>query len=156
MKQHHYQVSVEWTGNEGKGTLNYRAYNRNHRISADGKLHDILAASDPSFLGDEARYNPEELFLSSLSTCHMLWYLHLCSINNIIVIHYNDQASGTMEEDQQGSGRFTSVTLYPQVQVQHPEMIAKANTLHEEANTMCFIANSCNFKISHQPTTTAA
>ncbi|MEL4309089.1 OsmC family protein [Joostella sp. CR20] len=151
MKKHNYEIKVEWTGNEGKGTLNYKSYNRNHRIIADGKYNGINGSSDPSFLGDNTKYNPEDLFLSSLSACHMLWYLHLCSANNIIVTEYSDNATGIMEETKDGSGKFTEVTLNPKVKITDKEMIEKAKELHKVANKMCFIANSCNFKIGHKP-----
>lgn len=155
MKKHHYEIKVEWTGNEGNGTLNYKSYNRNHIIVADGKHTEINGSSDPSFLGDKTRYNPEDLFLSSLSACHMLWYLHLCAVHNIIVTEYLDYATGIMEETQNGSGRFTEVILNPKVRITDSNMLEKANELHEQANEMCFIANSCNFKIGHKPFTTA-
>lgn len=155
MKNHHYNIKIEWTGNEGEGTLNYKSFNRNHKIIAEGKYGEIHGSSDPSFLGDKARYNPEELLLSSLSSCHMLWYLHLCSVNKIIVTEYVDIASGVMEEAENGSGKFKEVTLNPQVKITDYQMIEKANELHEEAGKMCFIANSCNFKIGHNPTTTS-
>lgn len=153
MKRHNYQVNVEWTGNEGSGTLSYKSYSRNHTIIANGKYDRIKGSSDPSFFGDKAKYNPEDLFLSSLSACHMLWYLHLCSAHNIVVMEYVDEAIGIMEEAENGSGRFTEVTLNPQVKITEKNMIEKANQLHEEANKMCFIANSCNFKVGHNPTT---
>ncbi|MCZ4408527.1 OsmC family protein [Cryomorphaceae bacterium 1068] len=153
MKKHHYTNSLEWTGNEGEGTKSYRSYNRNHVICIDGKQHPIMGSSDPSFSGDRSRYNPEELFLSSISSCHMLWYLHLCSVHKIIVTEYLDQATGIMEEDERGSGQFMEVTLYPKVKVAESGMIHKAQELHKEANKMCFIANSCNFKIGHKPKT---
>lgn len=151
MKKHNYEVNIEWTGNEGNGTQNYTSYNRNHTIIGQGKYDHILASSDPSFSGDPSRYNPEDLFLSSLSACHMLWYLHLCSVHKIIVTEYSDNATGVMEESQNGSGQFTQVTLHPTVKITDALMIPKANQLHEEANKMCFIANSCNFKIGHHP-----
>ena len=153
MKKHNYKIKVEWTGNEGSGTQNYKSYNRNHKIISDGKYDGINGSSDPSFLGDKTRYTPEDLFLSSLSSCHMLWYLHLCSINNIVVTEYLDKATGIMEELENGSGRFIEVTLNPTVKITDPNEIKKENKLHEEANTMCFIANSCNFKIKHKPDT---
>ena len=156
MKKHNYKAKVEWTGNEGKGTLNYKSYNRNHTISTSGKYDSIYGSSDPNFLGDETKYNPENLFLSSLSACHMLWYLHLCSLHNIIVTEYTDIATGIMEETENGSGKFTEVTLNPIVKITNSTSIQKANKLHAEANKMCFIANSCNFKIEHNPNTTAA
>lgn len=154
MKKHNYEIKIEWTGNEGQGTRDYRSYNRNHTIIANGKYDAIKGSSDPSFLGDKTKYNPEDLFLSSLSACHMLWYLHLCSVNGIIVTEYVDNATGVMEETVNGSGKFTEVTLNPIVKITNKDLIEKANKLHAEANKMCFIANSCNFKIKHKPITT--
>ena len=155
MKKHNYEIKVEWIGNEGNGTLNYKSYNRNHTIITDGKYDVINGSSDPSFFGDKTRYNPEDLFLSSLSACHMLWYLHLCSVHKIIVTEYLDNASGIMEETENGSGKFTEVILNPKVKITDESRIEKANELHEEANKMCFIANSCNFKIRHKANTIA-
>ncbi len=151
MKNHNYGIKVEWTGNEGNGTLDYKSYNRNHKIIADGKYDAINGSSDPLFLGDRTKYNPEDLFLSSLSACHMLWYLHLCSVNKIIVTEYSDNVMGIMEERENGSGKFIQVTLNPKVRITDENRIEKAKELHEEANKMCFIANSCNFKIGHNP-----
>lgn len=151
MKQHNYNITIEWTGNLGKGTQDYKSYNRNHSIKGQGKYNDILASSDPAFLGDRTKYNPEDLFLSSITSCHMLWYLHLCSVNNIIVTAYSDTATGIMEESKNGSGKFTEVTLNPFVLIEDEKHIEKAHELHKEANALCFIANSCNFKIKHNP-----
>ena len=153
MKRHHYTVSLEWTGNKGSGTFDYRSYARDHEIKGSDKSMSILGSSDPSFRGDPLRYNPEELFLSSISSCHMLWFLHLCSVQGIIVLEYTDEPKGTMIEKEDGSGAFDEVTLYPNVVVAQEKMIPLANNIHEEANKMCFIANSCNFKIAHSPTT---
>ncbi|MBT8232443.1 MAG: OsmC family peroxiredoxin [Saprospiraceae bacterium] len=153
MKKHNYEIKVEWTGNEGNGTLNYRSYNRSHKIIGDGKYTEIKGSSDPAFLGDKTKYNPEDLFISSLSACHMLFYLHLCSVHKIIVIEYVDKATGIMVETEDGSGKFTEVTLNPKVKITDAKMIKQANELHEKANKLCFIANSCNFKIGHNPNT---
>ena len=98
MKQHNYKTKIEWTGNEGQGTLNYKSYNRNHKISINEKFDIINGSSDPSFLGDKTKYNPEELFLSSVSACHMLWYLHMCTVHKIVVTEYVDNATGNMDE----------------------------------------------------------
>lgn len=153
MKTHNYKIKIEWTGNEGNGTLNYKSYNRNHDISSDGKYDKINGSSDPTFLGDKTKYNPEDLFISSIASCHMLWYLHLCSVNKIIVTEYIDNTTGIMKETENGSGKFTEVTLNPTVKIANADLIQKANELHSEANKMCFIANSCNFKIKHKPKT---
>ncbi|MEL6485203.1 MAG: OsmC family protein [Bacteroidota bacterium] len=152
MKEHHYKAQIKWIGDQGQGTAGYTTYNRNHTTTIQGKNHVIEGSSDPSFRGDKTRYNPEELFLSSISSCHMLWYLHLCSVHKVVVTAYEDNATATMKEDEKGGGKFTSVTLHPKVKVSDSAMIERANRLHEEANKMCFIANSCNFKIEHQPT----
>jgi organic hydroperoxide reductase OsmC/OhrA len=149
-KEHHYSVSMVWTGNRGEGTRNYRAYDRDHILRVEGKA-DISASSDPSFLGSPSRYNPEELMVASLSSCHMLWYLHLCSVNHIVVTEYQDQAKGTMMEKADGSGYFREVELSPVITLTEENMIAKAKELHEEANRFCFIANSVNFPVKHKP-----
>lgn len=148
-KEHHYQLSVQWTGNTGQGTSRYRSYERSHTISAKGKP-TIAASSDPAFLGDASRYNPEELLLASLSGCHMLWFLHLCSDRGIVVIDYTDEPAGTMMETESG-GRFSEVTLKPQVTITDAALVDKANELHAEANRLCFIANSVNFPVRHEP-----
>lgn len=147
---HFYKSKITWTGNTGSGTSDYKTYERSHVISIENK-EDILATSDPAFRGDKTKHNPEELFLSSLSSCHMLWYLHLCATAGINLVSYEDNAVGVMEEASNGSGKFTEVTLHPIVTVTDKTMIEKANALHHEANKMCFIANSCNFEVKHEP-----
>ena len=151
MKDHSYEIKLEWTGNKGSGTFDYRSYSRDHIISAKAKGLEILGSSDPGFRGDKSRYNPEELFLASISSCHMLWYLHLCAVNGVIVLEYSDEPKGVMNENDNGSGQFSSVLLHPNVKVSKESMVEKANELHHKANEMCFIANSCNFEIKHAP-----
>ena len=111
----------------------------------------LLGSSDPTFRGDPARYNPEELLVASLSACHMLSYLHLCAVNHIVVTEYEDAASGLMVEDAGGSGAFAEVTLHPLVKIDSHSDMEKALALHEEANRMCFIANSVTFPVKHVP-----
>ncbi len=150
--QHHYQVSIQWTGNNGTGTSGYRAYDRSHTIQIDNKPV-IAGSSDPAFRGDKTKHNPEDLLLSSLSACHMLWYLHLCSDAGVIVTGYTDNATGLMIETPNGGGRFTEVVLNPTVTVQDSTMIDKANELHKKANELCYIASSVNFPVKHNPVT---
>ena len=149
-KQHRYSVQVRWTGNLGQGTSSYRAYSRNHEIAAAGKPV-LPGSSDPTFRGDSDRYNPEEFLVSSLSTCHMLWYLHLCAEAKIVVIEYVDQSSGVMAERPDGGGRFTEVTLRPHVVIAPGGDLARAEALHERAHQLCFIANSVNFPVRCEP-----
>lgn len=150
MKNHYYQIQTAWKGNKGLGTANYQAYERDHVIAAPEKMHEILASSDPAFRGDPTKYNPEELLLSAVSGCHLLWYLHLCAVNKIVVTNYLDNAKGIMVETENGSGKFSEITLFPVVTVTEQSMVEKAKELHQQANKMCFIANSCNFPIKHE------
>ena len=150
-KDHHYALAIEWTGNLGTGTSDYRAYTRDHLISAESKPN-IPGSSDPHFRGDKTRYNPEEMLVAALSSCHMLSYLHLCAVNKIIVLEYKDNATGTMVENPDGSGQLTETTLNPVVKVKDSSMNAKALELHEQAEKMCFIARSVNFPVHHKPT----
>jgi len=83
--EHHYKTTIRWTGNKGQGTADYRSYERSHTAFIDGK-QDILCSSDPAFRGDKTKHNPEELFLVSIASCHMLWYLHLCAEAGVVVI----------------------------------------------------------------------
>jgi organic hydroperoxide reductase OsmC/OhrA len=147
---HQYAVTITWTGNLGEGTKNYRSYERSHTISIENKV-DIAGSSDPAFRGDTTKHSPEELFVASISSCHMLWYLHLCSDAGIIISEYTDHATATMIETIDGGGRFSEVTLHPKVTITHTFGIEKAIELHKKANELCFIANSCNFPIHHQP-----
>lgn len=143
---------MEWTGNLGKGTTNYQAYSRDHQISAANKQIMIPGSSDPTFKGDASRYNPEELLVSTISSCHMLWYLHLCAVADINVLSYIDNASGTMVEKANGSGHFTEVVLEPTIIIEPTnEKYNRAIDLHEKAHKMCFIANSVNFPIRINP-----
>src|ERR1700681_2427856 len=138
VKQHTYEVQVRWTGNDGEGTKTYRSYRRDHVIASAGKP-EIPASSDPAFRGDPTRYNPEELLVASLSSCHMLWYLHLCSANQITVLDYRDAASGVLEEGDDGSGEFVRVVLRPTVRIYVGDDRARALALHNEAHRLCFI-----------------
>ena len=81
---HRYEVAVAWTGNRGEGTADYRAYGRDHEVTAAGRP-TLDASSDPVFRGDVERWNPEQLLVAALSECHMLEYLHLCAVGGVVV-----------------------------------------------------------------------
>ena len=149
-KQHKYETTVRWVGNKGTGTSAYRAYSRDHDIRSPGKPA-IPGSSDPAFHGDAARYNPEEMLVASLSTCHMLWYLHLCAVGKVVVLDYQDNAEGVMEESEDGGGRFVEVTLRPMITVTPESDIETAKRLHHGAHEKCFVANSVNFPIRCAP-----
>lgn len=150
-KEHHYQTRIIWTGNRGSGTSGYADYDRSHTLQVSGKP-DLPCSSDTPFRGDATKYNPEDLLLTSLSSCHMLWYLHLCADAGIIVTDYSDEATGTLVITPENGGHFSEVTLHPHVTVSDSAMIEKAQALHESAHRHCFIANSVNFPVHHLPT----
>jgi organic hydroperoxide reductase OsmC/OhrA len=149
MKEHNYRTNLQWTGNTGKGTETYRGYERSYIISVEGKP-PIEGSSDPSFRGDKSKYNPEEMFVASLSSCHMLWFLHFCSEASVVVLEYTDSATGIMIESDDGNGKFAEVILKPRVKVKEAWMIEKTNALHDKAQQFCFIANSVNFPVRHE------
>jgi len=150
MNIHKYQLQVQWTGNTGPGTTSYKSYNRSYTVATENKS-EIHGSSDPAFRGDPTKYNPEELLLASLSSCHMLWYLHLCAEAGIVVVDYVDHAKGIMFEAEDGGGQFSEVLLQPIVTVTDSDMVERANELHKAANKLCFIARSVNFEVKHRP-----
>jgi organic hydroperoxide reductase OsmC/OhrA len=149
-KEHRYRCSVAWTGNTGAGTESYKSYERAHVIGAPGKT-DIAGSSDPAFRGDASRWNPEDMLVASASTCHMLWYLHLCAVNGVVVLDYYDEAEGVMVEQADGSGAFSRIVLRPRVKLSAASSEEKARELHHEAHRMCFIANSLKCEIATEP-----
>ncbi len=146
-KEHHYKANITWTGNPGHGTINAAAYSRDHTISVANKVN-ILASSDTPFRGDGTKHNPEDLLLSSLSECHMLWYLHICADNGITVMAYVDNAEGIMTQNEDGGGQFKEVTLNPVVTITDTSQIEKANALHHEANKNVLLQTPLIFLLS--------
>jgi len=149
---HSFEVFMEWRGNLGTGTSGYREYSRDHVVSAPGKA-DIAGSADKTFHGDASRWNPEEMLIAALSQCHMLSFLHVAARAGVVVTSYRDSASGMLETTPEGGGRITSVILAPEVEISRGE-IQEMGALHEQASKLCFIANSVNFPVSHQPVTT--
>ena len=152
MAAHHYRSVVTWTGNSGAGTRDYRSYGRSHDIAVDGRptLH---GSADPAFRGDPARHSPEDLLLAAVSACHMLWFLHLCGDAGIVVTAYVDRAEGVMTVAPDGGGRFTRIVLRPEATVAGYADAATMVALHRAANARCFIAQSLNLPVEHEPVT---
>ncbi|HLK66335.1 MAG TPA: OsmC family protein [Bryobacteraceae bacterium] len=148
-RRHHYKILNRWTGNLGTGTSGYREYSRNCEVSSEAKSEPIRGSSDPMFRGDRSRYNPEEMLVGALSTCHMLWVLHLCADAGIVITEYADEATGEMAEHPDGSGEFTRVVLHPRVVITDPARIADATAIHERAHQVCCLARSVNFPVEH-------
>jgi organic hydroperoxide reductase OsmC/OhrA len=152
---HDYTIGVRWDGDLGTGTSGYRDYSRELTVTAAGK-HDLEGSADRPFRGDPSRWNPEELLLASLAQCHLLSYLHVAVTLGVVVTAYTDDAVGTMVEDGAGSGAFTEAVLRPRVTVADPSMVDAARAGHARANELCFIANSVNFPVRHEPTIVVA
>lgn len=150
MREHRYRIGLKWTGDAGSGTSGYAAYRRDHVVTAAGKA-PIAGSSDPHFRGDPQRWNPEELLVASLSACHQLWYLHLCADAGVVVMSYEDQAEGLMQEAGDGGGRFTQVVLRPSVQIRSGCDRELAASLHARAHSLCFIARSVAFPVTCEP-----
>lgn len=149
--KHLFKVKLSWNSVPKEAIPTSKKYLKTHQIAIEGK--EILTVSAAkAFKGDPNLYNPEDLLLSSLVSCHMMSYLYVCSQNGIDVLSYQDNAEATLEVLENGSGRFVEVRLYPKVVIIQEDKIAEALRLHTKANELCFIANSCNFKIVHYPT----
>jgi organic hydroperoxide reductase OsmC/OhrA len=150
-KQHPYTSRVVWTGNRGEGTRTYRGYDRTWQIATPGKPI-VECSNDPLLGGDPGKPNPEDLLLSSLSSCHMLWYLHLASDAGIVVMSYEDNPVGIGETSPNGAGRFLSATLRPRIEVKSGADLERAEAIHREIHQFCFIARSVNFPVTYEPT----
>jgi organic hydroperoxide reductase OsmC/OhrA len=144
-----YEANITWTGNRGRGTSAYAAYGRDHVALVAGKP-DLPLSAEQAFLGNPARHNPEDLLVVAISSCHMLWYLHLCADAGIIVRAYQDRPCGRLIERQESGGHFESVLLRPKVTIESGDL-QDALRLHQDARKKCFIANSINFLILLEP-----
>lgn len=149
MKAHRYDSHLIWDGNTGDGTATYQGYGRNYRVLVDGKA-ELHGSANPMFRGDAGVHDPEDLFLASISSCHMLSYLALCAREKISVVAYEDHAEGTLMLEG-GGGRFTEVVLHPKVTIASGDA-ERAAALHERAHELCFIAASCSVPIRHEAT----
>lgn len=149
--EHNYKLTAVWTGNAGEGTKNVRTYDRSHTVSIQGKPELLLTTDNPA-VGDKSKLNPEDLLVSAISSCHLLSYLYLCSMDGIIVTDYTDHATGIMLEKESGGGSFKEVTLNPVIKVAYESMVEKAIELHHKAHEICYIANSVNFEVKCNPT----
>jgi organic hydroperoxide reductase OsmC/OhrA len=128
---------VTWSGGEGKDV-------RAHTIKLAGET--VTASSAPEFGGDADRADPEELFVASLSSCHMLWFLALARAEKIQVASYEDEAKGTLE-----GNRFSRVVLRPRVIFASEIDAEQIEALHHGAHERCFISNSVSCTVDVEP-----
>lgn len=150
-QEHEYTCRIDWTGNRGEGTRTYHGYDRTWDIITPDK-RTINCSNDPLLGGDPFLPNPEDLLLASLSSCHMLWYLHLASKAQIIVHRYTDDPLGVGQVHPDGSGQFLSATLRPAIVVAEGTDVEQAEAIHHDVHRYCFIARSVNFPVTYAPT----
>jgi organic hydroperoxide reductase OsmC/OhrA len=150
----HYSARILWS--RGDQPFTDRRYSRAHRIRFDGGV-DLAGSSSPQVVplpySDAAAVDPEELFVASLSSCHMLWFLDLACRAGWCVDAYDDDAVGTLAKDAQGRLAMTEVVLRPVVDFggdRRPDA-AEVARLHHAAHAACFIANSVRTDVQVAP-----
>jgi organic hydroperoxide reductase OsmC/OhrA len=148
-QEHSYKSRVRWTGNRGEGTLHYRGYDRNWNVETVGKPV-IECSNDPLLGGNPAKPNPEDLLISSLAACHMLWYLHLASEAGIVVTAYEDEPVGRGEVAPGGAGRFVEAVLRPRITLAPGSDVERADAIHHRIHALCFIARSVSFPVRYE------
>lgn len=142
---HNYSLELNWLGDQNAS---------NHR---DDRLYEILfegkaklkGSADKPFFGDPSLYNPEDLLMSALSSCHMMSFLFLCRKEGITVASYRDNPIGVLQLNVNGGGQFETVTLKPKVVFVDSTHDNQLEDLHKRAGKLCFIANSVNFEIQY-------
>lgn len=145
----HYAATILWERNEARFTDN--RYSRVHSWRFDGGA-EISASSSPDVVpppfSDPAAVDPEQAFVASLSSCHMLWFLHIAAQHGFVVERYEDEAEGVMEKDKRGKQAMTHVALRPRVSYEGAEPSKDEEAkMHHEAHENCFIANSVRTEV---------
>lgn len=149
-----YIAEVLWSREE-QDFLDNR-YSRKHVLRFDGGL-EVPGSSSPHVvpvpMSDASAVDPEEAFVASLSSCHMLWFLSVAAKRKFRVDRYFDAAVGVMEKNPQGRMAMTVVTLRPEVQFSGERLPTREqiNQMHHDAHEQCFIANSVKTDVRCEP-----
>lgn len=149
-----YKSTVIWTRDGAVFTDN--RYSRGHRWQFDGGV-EVPASSSPQAvplpLSVEAAVDPEEAFVASLSSCHMLWFLSIAARRGFVVESYRDKAVGVMGRNEAGKLAMTLVTLRPEVRFSGDRLPTRAEleALHHEAHEKCFLASSVKTEVRCEP-----
>ncbi len=149
-----YETVVIWTRDGATFTDN--RYSRGHRWLFDGGV-EVPASSSPSVvplpLSVAAAVDPEEAFVVSLSSCHMLWFLSIVANRGFVVDSYRDEAVGVMEKDSTGRLAMTRVTLHPEVRfaADRRPTVDDVIAMHHESHEQCFIARSVETDVRCEP-----
>lgn len=139
MSQH--IATLTWE-REGK-PFDYKSYSRNH-VWDFGHDIRVTASAAPAYLGDETKVDPEQAFVASLASCHMLTFLAIASMSGIIVERYEDRAIGRLAKNEEGKMAITKIDLYPKIVFAegHEPDRAKLEKLHHKSHSECFLANT--------------
>ena len=144
---HQYSATVTWHGSTGVG---YDAYDRVHEATAPPATATLQLASDPSFLGDPALLNPEQLLVLAATSCQLLSFLAVAARARVDVVDYADQAEAEMPEDDRPT-RITRIVLHPRIGVRGEHPLDKLERLVHVAHRECYIANSVTTEIVIEP-----
>jgi organic hydroperoxide reductase OsmC/OhrA len=147
--EHIFESRLTWTGSVAGGTTSYESYSRELRVDIEGKP-SISMSGAAAFRGDPKLHNPEDMLVMALSTCHCLSYLALAARKRLVVVGYEDRATGVLAKID-GKMRFREATLRPEVWLAPGSDEALAKALHEQAHAECFIASSVNFPVHSEP-----
>jgi len=143
-----YSAEVAWNRGE---VAPGEDYSRSHVWRFDGGV-EVPASSAPDLHGDPSCVDPEEAFVASISSCHMLWFLHLAGDRGFHVRSYTDRAVGRMNRVDRGVVAITDVELHPEIDwVGEAPDAHTVTELHDESHHRCFIANSVNSTITVHP-----
>ncbi|TGO04923.1 OsmC family protein [Serinibacter arcticus] len=149
MASHSYATALTWHGSTGEG---YRTYSRDHDVTAAPAEQTIALSADPSFRGDAARLNPEQLVVAAASSCQLLSFLAVAARSGLDVVGYDDAATAVMDLAADPP-RLTSIDLHPVVTIATAE-VERATALLAEAHEQCYIANSLLTPVHLHPTVT--
>ena len=151
MSEH--RATVEWR--RQTPDFDHKTYNRSHTLAFEGGIQvpaTAAAANIPPTAAGAPGVDPEQAFVASISSCHMLWFLHLASRAKFVVDRYVDEASGVLEKNAEERMAMTRVTLRPTVNFAGRVPGAEEHArLHEGAHEKCFIANSVKTEIAVEP-----
>ncbi len=151
----HYSADTHWQRLDGEAFTDNR-YSRVHELRFDGGAV-LKGSSSPGVVplpySDPQGVDPEEMFVASLSSCHMLWFLSLAAKAGLVVDRYDDAADGEMAKNAAGQWLMTVVTLRPQVAFggSRQPSADELHALHHHAHEECFIANSVKSDVRVQP-----
>jgi organic hydroperoxide reductase OsmC/OhrA len=149
-EEHRFETTLVYPADPAQKLPPDPDFSRDNRLRAAGHP-EMPGALPPSLGGHDRGYSPEDLMILSLSECHLLTYLVLAQKSRIAVRRYEDRATGRLGKGASGMTQLVEVVLHPKVTVGRGTDLAAAQALHERAHRHCFMANSVNFPVLHEP-----